>query len=220
MPTAGYTLVVMIKLIPLITGIRYWWSLTLPYKLTLIQVGIAIIFELAGWTIAHYWHQHNLWLFNCFHVIELWIMGMAGYFLFQSMAIKRNVILLLLLGTGIWTFTIIATGIFVFSTLCLVSLALILDIIYLVILIKTGLSGDERIQGKPVFWLRLSVIIYYSCNIPYYGLFNYLYKHNPHLHKLLFDVIIFNLNYIRYPFIALSFYLLGRKVAAPALKSV
>lgn len=215
----GLLLLFAVKFIPLILGSYYWRSLSLPYKLAYLQVIVALCAELTGWCIAHFLHKYNLWVFNIYRITELLLLGMAAFYLFQDKQMKRNVILLIILSSLIWIVSIYKHGILVFDPLCLCCVGLILVIIYLMILFKKVWTTNDEITKSAVIWLCLSVIIFYCCIIPYYGLFNYLNNNHRELSKLFLHTIVYGLNYVRYPLVGFSFYLLQREKAA-AFKSV
>jgi hypothetical protein len=195
------------KIVAIFIGLYFIRRLSLAYRLILIQVFIAIITELAGSYIAHVLNQHNIWLFNYYWLADMWLTGLAGYLLISNKHLKKWVPRLLIIATAIWVTTVITNGIDKqpLTALCLMSI--IAAIIYFAVLINV-LFNSRQILKSPEFWLSLALILYFSCIIPFWGLFNYLYNTNPKLLGQLFQIIDI-LNFVRYPLVALSFYLYG-----------
>lgn len=202
-------LALIVKLPVFITGIKYGRYLSLPYRLVLLQVVIAIITELAGSYIAIYQHKHNIWLFNIYWLIDFWLLGMAGYMLLRNGMQKRLVPYLLVTATIVWAANIYTQGIFIHPTLALCLISIILVYIYLGVL-SGNLFRNGQLWQQPQLWLSISIISFSACTIPFYSLFNHLYRTSPETLGPLFRIII-GLNLIRYPLVAFSLYLYGRQ---------
>jgi hypothetical protein len=201
------TLLYMIsgKILAIIVGLFFWRRLALPYRLVFFQVIIAMITEIVGRYIAYILHKHNLWLFNYYWVIDMWMAGIVGYMLVKNQTVKNSIPWLLGIATIVWLINILKQGIDIHPTwaMCIISITIV--IIYFPIIINSLFSND-KIISSPEFWLSFSLILFFGCSIPLYGVYNYLYETNPLMLKQLFNIIK-TLNFIRYPLIALAFYL-------------
>ena len=197
------------KLFALIVGVYYFRYLSRPYKLVLYLIAIASFCESYGYYIGEHLKERNLWIFNCYILIEVWLMGIAAIYLINTNEIKKIFLGLLIISTVIWGINIATVSIYQFASISMVFGLAFLTIMFIIVLFSNMLFNDNILK-QPVFWLSLSTILYCACDIPYMGLHNYLSEHMP---SLSFQLAFINslLDIIRYPLVAISFILLGRQ---------
>ncbi len=198
----------IVKLPVFVVAILYARYLSAPYRLILCQAILALIIEAIGWYIAVKLHRYNIWLFNIFGLIDFWLVGTAGYLLIKN-RIQRSVIPYAMTGASLlWAGIIWQQGLKVYPTWALSFIGIVVVYIYLGVLAGT-IFRSNKLWLQPDFWLSISIILFYSCTIPLYTIFNYLIRYNLLLLEKLFNIVMV-LNIIRYPLVALSLYLYGR----------
>lgn len=208
------------KIFALIIGVRIFLKLTWQYKLIFCHVFIAMFCEIYGRYIALVMHEHNVWLFNSYLFVgELLLMGIPAIGLINKKALKYFGSGLLFISTILWVTSLLQKGLNYFSPVAVISIYASLLIMYFVILFDCTFSSGEKLFTKPNFWLSLSVIIFFCCNIPNYGMYNYLYQNHPALQKSLFNITLI-LDFIRYPLTGYSFYLLGKQKPEAKITSI
>lgn len=199
------------KLVVLFFGVKYFRKLPFAYALIVFQVIFAVICEGYGFYLGHILHQNNLWLFNYYWIIaDIGLTGIAGILLLEKKKLKIISVILLLVTLVIWLHNIIAFSINHYAPLVKASIHIALVIIYAMLLVDRLLFTNLKLGRQPDFWLCLSTLLFFGCNIPLYGLFNYLNSVSPQTLKKLFEISLI-LNFIRYPLVAVSFYLIGQK---------
>lgn len=200
---------VLVKLPVFVISLVYGRFLSRPYRLILLQVGIALVAETAGRYIALQLHQHNVWLFNIYWLIDFAILGTAGYMLTANKTQKRIIPIAMGIAMLVWAATIYRQGIWLQPTWASSLMNIILVYIYMGVMSVT-LFGSGKVWLQPGLWLSISVILFSACTIPFYSIYNYLAANDPVLLGKLFNIVLL-LNFIRYPLVALSFYLYGRQ---------
>lgn len=200
------------KIVALTTGLLFFRYLSLPYRLVMLQVFLGMMAEVAGRYIVVRYHAHNIWLFNYYWLVELWVVGLAGILLLSNIALRRAFVGLLLIPTALWIYCIYTGGNDMHPSPAITAIGTALVAIFITVLFHASFH-TQKLATQPVFWLCLSVIIFFSGSIPFYSLFNYIYDTDPELLKKLFNITLV-LNHIRYPIVAYSFYLLGRQQMA------
>lgn len=203
-------LVISEKIIALVVGVAFFRQLPIAYRLTMLQVLLGLVAEITGRYIVARYHEQNIWMFNFYWIAELWVAGMAGILLLKNPALRKAFISLLVLPSFFWLYFISVNGLAVMPSPALTAIDTSLVVIYATALFQNTVFEGRKLAAQPVFWLCLSVITFFACNIPLYSMFNYIYRTNPELLKKLF-VITKTLNFIRYPMVAFSFYLYGRQ---------
>jgi hypothetical protein len=197
------------KLLALAVGIYYLRNLSTAYILLLIQVLFATSGELLGYYLGTIKHQNNIWVFYYLLLIDCWLIGISGrYFLADGM-LKKSVPILLSAISCIWLADLFKTGLNTFSNKFFICYSVLLIVIYITVLTRPAFT-EKNILKYPVVWVCIATILYYGCMIPYIGLLNYLLKNAPNTADRLYDIIL-GLNFIRYPLVALAFYLCGRQ---------
>ena len=200
------------KIVALTAGLMFFRYLSLPYRLMMLQVFLGMMAEVTGRYIVVRYHAHNIWLFNYYWLIELWVVGLAGILLLRNIALRRAFVGLLLIPTVLWIYCIYKNGNGIHPSPALTAIGTALVVIFITVLFHASFNM-QKLATQPVFWLCLSVIVFFSGNVPFYSLFNYIYDTDPELLKKLFNITLV-LNHIRYPIVAFSFYLLGRQQMA------
>lgn len=199
------------KIFALIAGIYYFRFLSRPYKLVFLLVAIATFCESYGYYLNRVLHKaNNLWVFNLYMIVEAWLMGVCAIYLVGNRKLKFLFILLLIIDTCIWFINIKLNSLDSFATLSMVCGSIVFTLMYLIILINGCIFNVKGLMLQPLFWLCISTILYFCCDIPYMGMRNYLHKEMPVLSKQL-SFINTILDIVRYPLYGISFILLGRK---------
>ena len=206
MPLVVYFLIG--KFFAVFAGFFYFRYLPTPYRMVLYLIAIAFICEGYGYYLGHFLGQVNLWLFNFYAVIEVWLMGMAACYLVTKRQMQIFFITLLVIFSLVWLLYIVLYSIYVYANMATTLGLVFLTFMYIIVLFENSLFNSNNILKQPVFWLAFSTILYCACDIPYVGLFGYLTHHSNELHKQL-NMINAVLDIIRYPLAAISFILLG-----------
>jgi hypothetical protein len=206
------------------------------YRLTLVILEI-IAFLVALSTRKYHNAIFKLFFYNLLFIVILescgfytlyytdykWILSGEGnvYFPYEitlvyliSLQILSGKIARLSTGIGyaifiaIWLATMIRNGFFVVPTTTILFGSIFGTIIFLGTLIQ--MIGTANITRQPLFWISVAMLVFYSCNIPYFGMVNYLATKDSGILKQLMQ-ILFATNYIRYSLTIVSFLLLKKQ---------
>jgi len=151
--------------------------LDMPFHLKLFSLLLGLTFFVectAVWMMKT--HHSNVGLYNSFMLIEFWV---YGYYYYQIIHVRRikNII-----QGYLWIFpifwTIVVFGIFgwknwnsyvvIAGSLCVISFS----VVYYYQLFA---APDPIPLGRlPEFWIATGLILFYSCNLPYMGMLNFL----------------------------------------------
>jgi hypothetical protein len=179
--------IVLCKIFALAIGVYLFRLLPIPYKLILAQVAIAFTCEITGYFLS-FGKTPNGWVFNFFYLpAEIWLTGTAAFFLCKRKGLKTTIPFLLLIATLCLAISMYFNGINNLSHWGILSIGIVLIIVYLNILVDSALSSTATFK-QPAFWISLSVIVYFSCIIPYFGLYKYLINYSPGLLRKLFNI--------------------------------
>ncbi len=200
----------LFQLLALLAGFYCMDRLTLPYKLLLVQIFLAFINDIVAWAVQKYAGYNNVLLYNIYTVVEVWLLGSAGWLLLTSPMIRQIVKYLLPCLTIIWIVNTIINGINVFNNWAVISNAIFFIVFYLMLLIENSIFSHKKLYKQPLFLIAMAIIIYYATIIPLFGLMNYLTSSNMQLAGKLFK-INFGAAILRYSLIAVAFYLYGRQ---------
>lgn len=199
-----------LELLAIIAGLACWKVLSVPYRFVLAQVVLALVVEITGWGINKYLHVNNLWLFNIYIVIEVWLLGLACSMLIPVRKIKNLIKVLLPLITVGWIAGIIIRGFFEFNNWIVVAIAVFYVFFYLIALFSSSIFGSKRVLVQPLFLMAIAIVIYYATIIPLFGLMNHLVKDNLYTAGKLFKINAFAA-ILRYALVAAAFYLYGKQ---------
>ena len=214
---AGFFYVIFGKIIAIIVGALYWRYLSRPYRIVLLLVVLALIFETIGYYLGHFKQQQNVWLFNLYMPLEPLLLGVASLEFIKMKKYKPIVYGLLLLNFIVWLLEILHNSIYNFASFSMICGCFLLTGLYIGVLLNNTIYGKRALVSEPSFWLCLSVILYFGCDIPYMGMFKYWGVHKLALIRL--ANINSLLDLIRYPLVAISFFILGYQQRLEEIKN-
>ncbi len=204
-------LALSIKIVACLLGVFSFGKLPLHYKLLLLQTLIALFVEVLGYWLGEVLAQNNLWLFNIYALIELWIIGSIGILLTLSVTGKKLQLITMSLMTVYWCVIAFIKGLDELLSQFIFVLAIFFIIMYIYILNRNSVFNKEKVISQPVFLFSISIILYYVTIVPLFGLLNYLVENDITTAKSLFSINQFA-NYFRYSLTGLVFYLCARQV--------
>jgi|GEM_PF-1243620 len=214
------------KLIALIIGIFCFKFLFRALKIIFIQVFVALLCECyAKYLVVSFNHSsinnlhiyNNTWVFNIYMLIEFILLSLAGRLLLGTKLFRIGIPVVIVLQTILWGVNIYVKGMNQFASWSFICGSIIIVAIYIAILFQHSLFTKQNILTQPVFWLCMSVILFFGCDVPYWGLHNYLDSKNLSLDRKLF-IINYILNFVRYPLVAVSFLICGLNASKKHLK--
>lgn len=111
---------------------------------------------------------------------------------------------------AVWAYCIFSKSLFVFASPFMVSSCLFITAVYVYITIVNAFKSDKLVYNDPLFWLCLSNLLYFGCDIPFMSLTDYWYKAYVSKEMKLARIDINGvLNMLRYLLLAISFLTLG-----------
>jgi len=199
------------KLLSIIVGLLCYKLLSPAFRIALLQVVVAMCAEIYGYYLSTN-SDNNLWFFNFYWLVEMWIVGWIAMKTLTDKRIIRIITYLLLTATFILALNIYIHGVKFYANWGISFICITLVIVYLIVLFN-NLFGTKKLLTDAIFWFSISILLFYGCLLPYYGLFNFLYSRYPDILNQFFNITI-ALDFIRYPIVALSFYLFARRQKA------
>lgn len=150
----------------MVLGMLYYNRMPLPYRLLFWINVLGLFVESSGHFISHNLHQANLWLFNIYLLVDVAINIYLARF-FVRPAVSKFIPLLIFIHVLVWMYVVHENSFVNFAYMSLVAASLIITILFLFILIDKVMHSDVGLTKDPLFWLCLSMILYYACDIPY-----------------------------------------------------
>ncbi len=196
------------KIFAIIIGFIYLRKLPLAYRLILLQVVLAISAELYGRQLAKY-SVHNAWVFNIYNLSDLILTGTVAGLLLGKVKYASIAYYLVAIMCIFWSIEVYVYGIHHLASLFFTGSCIVLALLY-IWLLYSKLLFTKKILKEPVFWLSISVILYFGCCLPYFGLYNYLIAHEYVIAKKLMNINRV-LNFLRYPLIGVCFIIAAKK---------
>lgn len=147
-------------------GLYYFRRLSKPFRLFFLINVVALFVETIGHFISYTLQKPNLWLFNIYLFVDpILYLSLAGFFVREYL--KKYLYLMCLGNLVVWAYLIYRNSIFNFAYFSLVLTALIITFIYTFILIDNTMRSSKGVAKDPLFWLCLSIVSYYACDIPF-----------------------------------------------------
>lgn len=206
------------KVVVIIIGIVLWKKLNSVYlKIFFFQNVLALIAELTGFYISFQEDNNNLWVFHINAIIELWLLTLAALSLTKNSLIRKVSVFLLVSGSLLWCYEIYERGIRNWLSWFTLFHYSFLFVFYIYILITRTLFEKTSITKNPIFWVSLSVLLYYCGALPYFGFFNYMYYKFPDVMAKLSKINLV-LDLVRYPLVGLAFIISSKQIEYKSVK--
>ncbi len=190
MPPLTYIYIasILMAFLSSLTSFRLGFSLHL--RLFSCLLGLTFLVEVTAAFLAFRLVISNTRLYNAFTLIEFWTYGYFYLYLLQAKILRRILLfflvifpifwlvtVLLLFGFGKWNSYVMIVGSFF-------SILFALMYYYQIITAKEILS----LGTLPEFWIATGMLIFYLGALPFFGMLNYLVKHNQGIAKSLLVV--------------------------------
>ena len=187
----------------LIVGLAVYKHLIKFYRLLFFQVLIYLLID----CLSIPFMPNNSWVLNIFVPMETALLFAAAQIYFDSTKSKYLLLLIYSLFVVIYLLDLIfITGINKFVYHAAIAEGICISVLYIIILY---IQFNRRFS-LPLTFACLGLILYFACSIPYISTLFYFQKIDPILNQKLFQYIIVLLAHVRYSFIALAFFLVGK----------
>jgi hypothetical protein len=163
--------------------------------------------------------QNNQWIFNINILIETTLLMSAAYYYFHHTSMKYLMMAFYFIFVCVFTGLIMHDGYLRYSHFGQLMGSLIIVIAFTLILRDFFFKDKKALFLKPEFWACGGLLLYFTCNIPYISLFNYLNENYPQESEFLLHFITDVLANFRYYFLAISFWLIQRNSFTPQVQN-
>lgn len=155
----------------------YSWSKSArSLKIVTIISLLNFVFEMLG-NYMGYLGINNIWLYNISDLIRFSLWFLFFYFSYSALKQKQATLLFTVIFPITWILLLNIQSIDIFQTFSFIFgsiLLLILCFLYLFNEYKS--SSTESLFRNPSLWICLGLLFYYSLNLPFIGLYNWLNK--------------------------------------------
>ena len=162
-------------------AILYRKSWSLPMKVFAWFVMVYVLFDTAGNVMAGIYKMNNHFFYNLIYTVQFLVLAFFFYYQLDSHLIKK------VIRVYFWIFplfvlinTIFFQGFYTWQTYSFVFggiFVILLSIAYLWQLYDS--EETQSIFRDPVFWFSLSLLLYFTVTVPYFGMLNYLLQNYP-----------------------------------------
>lgn len=139
-------------------------------------MGATVLDELGAFFIIRYFHKDNVPWYNCFMGIELWIYVYYYSFILQNKRLLAFIRIFLWVFPVFWFVVVfIVFGLYKWNSYvavmeCIMTVFLSLCFYYQLLTAKKL----AVLKTCPEFWIATGLVICYSCNLPFIGMFQFL----------------------------------------------
>lgn len=180
-------------------------QLPLPLKVLTFVIGLGLLGECAGFLMYRY-IETNLPVYNVVLLGEY--MGYAYFYKLVTRIswIKKTAHWFVLLFPLFWCISIVwFSGLLPWNSYVFIS-GCVFVIFFALSYFYQAISDDlaEPLHKKPEFWISTGLILFYTANLPFLGMYNFLINHYVELAEQLGDVLRV-MNIIMYSLFAYAF---------------
>ena len=189
-------------------GLMVFRKLERFYRILFFQVLIYLLVDLVASRVIGI---NNGWLYNVLILIETGLLLFAAQACFNTN--QRKWILLAVYGGFLTVFladVFFFTGIMNFAYHAAIAEGIILTGVYL-FLLYIQLKQKIDNSSKAIIIASIGMVLYFAATVPYLGVMFYVHQSDVSLSKELFNNIVVVLALVRYLFIAIAFFIAGKK---------
>lgn len=200
----------VIKVFCIILGLSKWRNFSTGYKIIVLQILVALFVEIGGLYIGEIQHHNNAWLYNIYLLVEVILLTIAAVNFTKSTKLNRIFLLSATLVSSYWIYLFVTKQHNqLFNWFIIISAFLSLSM-YIIVLLDNAIFSQKNLVHQPLFLLGSSIIIYYACIIPLFGVINYLLE-NSYAYARKLYYINQSVNILRYSLVVIALYLYGRQ---------
>ncbi|MCB0697543.1 MAG: hypothetical protein KDC07_09280 [Chitinophagaceae bacterium] len=201
-----FILLVIVKSIAFALLVRYWKTLPIAYKLVILPAALSLVVEVVGRYIALVLQQSNVWIFNIYALIQMLLLGTAGYLFADRKVLKQVILSLMITCTLFWIWYAVYIDIRTLFNWFFVTSSLAVVVTYILVIIDKALFRGQKIFTQPLFLISISYIIFSASVIPLFGVMNMLINTNMDVARSLFTINRVA-NILCFALITIAFYL-------------
>lgn len=196
-----------------VTGLLLLRRLPVPFRLLVVQAFLSSSMDVFGVVAINVFGYHNnQFFFNLYMPLE---------FLLMLFAVRANLgkhfrlfaTISILIFAVSWILALSINGIHQFANQALIVYGILLTIAYFLVLLR-NVQEDRSLYTTGIYFISVSVILYYCCTIPHFGLIHYL-EHSES--RMAGNYLNSALNCLRYLFTTVGLVFLSRPVIKPAV---
>lgn len=151
-----------------------WPKSALSLRIVAIISGMNFLFEVVG-NYMGYLGINNIWLYNVSDLIRFPLWFMFFHFIFISPRQKSITLLFAILFPILWIVLTFFQSISIFQTYSfIIGSILLLILCFLYLFNEYKSNSTESVFRNPTLWICLGLLFYYSLNLPFIGLYNWL----------------------------------------------
>lgn len=191
-------------------GLALFRKLDRFHRLIFFQVTIFLLLDLFSLTL-----DNNNWLYNIQIPIETALLFSAALTYFESTGSKRVLLILFTVFLIVYILDIIYfTGIMSFAYHAAIAEGFLITLVYTILLYVHLMNKKTGSANAALIMASIGMIIYFACTIPYLCVMFYFQGLDPVGNDRIFVYIIVSMASLRYLFIAIAFFINGRKQQA------
>ncbi len=156
---------------------------------TLISL-LSFLFEIIG-NYMGYLGVNNIWLYNSSDLIRFPLWFLFYHFSFTALDQKKSALVLTFIFPIFWVVLMYFQDIRLFQTYSfIVGSILLLILCFLYLLNEYRSSSTESLFKNPNLWICLGLLFYYSLNLPFIGLYNWINSISSHFALTYFYICV------------------------------
>lgn len=173
-----YIYISILSLAFLFSLVSFKLNYLIHLKVFSVLLGITLINEIiAKYFLSSLHLQSRNTVYNIFMLIEFWAFGFYYYYIIKNKALKQLIIIFLVVFPIFWCITIfyLFDGLNYWNSYLILvgfSFTVICSAAYCYQLFTSVELIDFRNQSE--FWIAIGLLIFYACNLPYLGMYNFL----------------------------------------------
>ncbi|MDH5367949.1 MAG: hypothetical protein OEW67_13270 [Cyclobacteriaceae bacterium] len=200
---------VLVRLIPAIIGLWFWYRYTKGEKAFIILLGYDVIGIIIGAFLAYYYHN-NIVMSHIYAIMEVWLLSIFYQKYMTSKSVKQILSWFPFIYTVFSIVMIIGfTGVFN-NNPSSNSIRALFTIVFGSIALTQIVTEDENLIHQGNFWIILGLVSYYLLNIGYLSMKYWLIKTDSTLTWGLFTILRYSF-YVVNIFYALGLWLIAKE---------
>jgi hypothetical protein len=171
-------------------ALYYWKKNSTALKIAAIICLLNFVSELVG-NIMSVQNIKNAWLYNISDVSRYLLWFSYFFFFFTNQYQKRYALFLAVTFSITYLAVNFFQSIIEFQTISFIAGGImLLSCCFIFLYNEYQSNSTENIRYNPHFWISLGLLIYYALNLPFIGLYNWLFKHAAQFSKIYFYICV------------------------------